>query len=1166
MTDGSSHSATSDRRNTAHSGIPVFTRTGAYRNTASGRTFPWLTVICMLLAAVLVLVIMASANAANAPSGLTATAGDTQVTLTWNDPNDSTITGYRVLWMEPMVKLVDPSHSSNSSVAIQSGDRFGQSVGIDGDRAVVGAPLQESLNNSNVSITDGGWAHAYSSGSSGWSYDEFLAVSDPQEKGRLGESVAIASRTAVVGAPSYYEVTDPGKVIIAAKGGISNSWAIKFTETGDEDNDYLGTSVAIDDGIAVAGALGIKINTVIDAGKAFVYTRDSNDQDSGVWSEEAALDPGANVGIGNLGNRFGSSVAVHDGAIVVGSQGEESYKGAAYVFTKNNNAWSRVARLTASTREVGDGFGGTVAIDGDTIVVGAENWDGGAENSPQHGAAFVFTKPVGGWTNTTETAILTASDADDDDAFGFAVAVEGDTILVGAPVDEDADDDEPGSVYLFTKPSGVWATANETFQLTVPNAVASDDFGYSVAARGGRFIVGAPGAASDKGAAYVYSIPEWTDITVPASNSETMSHTVTGLTNDVAYTFWVVPVVGGNLGPTSNSVTATPTAAKAATPANLTTLGIDREVTLSWDDPNDASIIRYRYRQKEGDGAFGSWNDIELTDIDSSETGKLKYTVSNLTNGTTYTFQIFAKDNHEDSDTSAEASATPAPPPPLPLVPVFLSNFGQVTDTSVGADADLSSDQAQQFSTGADGAGGYVLGSIDVYFQRGTDRGDLTVTVWNSNNTNTDPGSTVRTLTNPDTIEPGLVRFTAPENAELVANTYYFVHVAFSGSGTPPRLRTTASTNVDDGAAANWSMITYRHQADSSSATGWAYQSNLLKISINQVLDLPAAPANFEATGGDSQVVLSWYDPQDNFITSYDINTDGGTNYTNVPINSSDLTYDSVAGTITYVTGLPNGATYNLAVRAVNSTGNGTASTQSVVMMPADTTRLTVGALDAKVQLSWDDPGNDTITTYQIWRHAQSAKLTAADADEIDALGNSVAVVGDTAVVGAPGDADSSGDFGAVLVFTQDSTGDWSQTANLKASDAAEDDGFGSSVAFDGDTIVVGAPFDEDNGDGSGSAYVFTKANGDWGKAPPSGDHRVETAKLTAPDGAAEHYFGTSVAVYDGAGASIVVVGAYGRDSTKGAAYVFTSPPQAGAPGTACRKQAPTMRKKTRMG
>ena len=82
---------------------------------------------------------ISSITAAVAPSGLTATAGDTQVTLTWNDPNDSTITGYRVLWMEPMDRLVDPSHPDRDSVAIEAGDRFGQSVGIDGGAAVIAA-------------------------------------------------------------------------------------------------------------------------------------------------------------------------------------------------------------------------------------------------------------------------------------------------------------------------------------------------------------------------------------------------------------------------------------------------------------------------------------------------------------------------------------------------------------------------------------------------------------------------------------------------------------------------------------------------------------------------------------------------------------------------------------------------------------------------------------------------------------------------------------------------------------------------------------------------------------------------------------------------------------------------------------------------------------------
>ena len=912
-------------------------------------------------------------TAADAPSEFTATAGDTQVTLTWDDPEDNDITGYRVLWMEPTDKLDDPSDPDKSEVAIAADDRFGHSVGIDGGRAVVGAPFQESLTNADADVENGGWGHAFSRNPSTgvWSYDEFLALNNPQEEGRLGSAVAMAGRTAVAGAPSYYQSqnNDPGNVFIGVKD--QSGWGGKFSATGDDGNDFFGASVAIDGGTAVVGATGVAVGSATFVGKAYVFTRSSSNQDTGVWSQETVLDSGSNAGQGTV---FGTSVAVDGNTIVVGSQGEDTYKGAAYVFTKSNNGWSRVARLTAPNSRYGDGFGGSVAIDGDTIVVGAQNWDEGSTDAPQHGAAFIFTKNNNVWSRV---ARLTASDYAAQDQFGFAVAVEGDTIVVGDFQDDD-DGDDSGSVYLFTKPSGGWATANETVQLTASGAAAGDNFGFSVAARGGRFIVGAPGVAddedsADKGAAYVYSIPEWTDITVPASNSGTMSHTVTGLDNGVEYTFWVLPVVSSGLGPASDTVTATPTAAKAATPANLTALGIDQEVTLSWDDPNDASIIRYRYRQKEGDGTFGSWNDIALTDIDSSETGKLKYTVSNLTNGTTYTFQIFAKDNHEDSETSAEASATPAPPPPLPLVPPFVSNIGQVTDISVGADADLSRDQAQQFLTGADGAG-YVLGSIDVYFQRGTNSANLTVSVWNTN-TDGNPGSTAHTLTNPDTIEPGFVRFTAPASAQLAANTTYFVYVAFSASGTPPLLRTTASTNVDVGAAPNWSMTNYRHQAEPSSLTGWAYQSTLLKISINQVLNPPAAPANLEATVGDGHVVLSWDNPQDDYITKYQYSTDSGASYTDIDSSETEKFKYTVEN-------LTNGRTYTFAVRAVNSADDGDASTKTVVMMPAAPTGLTSTPLDAKVELSWDDPSNDTIKKYQ---YSTNGGTNFADIPESDA-------------------------------------------------------------------------------------------------------------------------------------------------------------------------------------
>ncbi|ESP89707.1 PKD domain-containing protein [Candidatus Halobonum tyrrellensis G22] len=183
------------------------------------------------------------------------------------------------------------------------------------------------------------------------------------------------------------------------------------------------------------------------------------------------------------------------------------------------------------------------------------------------------------------------------------------------------------------------------------------------------------------------------------------------------------------------------------------------------------------------------------------------------------------------------------------------------------------------------------------------------------------------------------------------------------------------------------------------------------------------------------------------------------------------------------------------------------------------------------------DAGSATGSAYVFSRAngawAQQAKLTAADAERSDAFGWSVAVSdsGDTAVIGTPRDDDASISSGSAYVFGR-TDGSWIQRAKLTATDAAMYDGFGHSVAVSepGDTVIVGAKrTDEDSY--SGSAYVFTQANGTW----------TQQVKLTADDGVADDEFGWSVAV-SGPG-DTAIVGAYGESvlegSISGSAYVF---------------------------
>ncbi|MGX9727739.1 MAG: FG-GAP repeat protein [Candidatus Electronema sp. VV] len=183
-----------------------------------------------------------------------------------------------------------------------------------------------------------------------------------------------------------------------------------------------------------------------------------------------------------------------------------------------------------------------------------------------------------------------------------------------------------------------------------------------------------------------------------------------------------------------------------------------------------------------------------------------------------------------------------------------------------------------------------------------------------------------------------------------------------------------------------------------------------------------------------------------------------------------------------------------------------------------------------------DDKGNASGSAYVFVRAmngtwSQQAKLIAADGAAEDWFGSSVAVSGDTAVIGAVGDDDKGDASGLAYVFVRAADGSWSQEAKLTAADGAAEDGFGSSVAVSGDMAVIGAYRDDDKGDDSGSAYIFVRAaDGAWS----------QQAKLYAADGVAEDYFGTSVAV----SGDTAFIGAYGDDdkgSYSGSAYVFGS-------------------------
>ncbi len=203
-----------------------------------------------------------------------------------------------------------------------------------------------------------------------------------------------------------------------------------------------------------------------------------------------------------MGDWFGQAVSLSGDSALVGAPFAKvgsGYAGAAYIFSREGESWSQQAKLIASDSQPMDYFGGAVAISGDTAIVGAPFAAGAGSAS---GAAYVFTRSGDVWTEQTK---LTAADAAPYTVFGFSVSLRSGLAAIGAP-GEGAAETDPGSVYLFQRSGGVWTQHSK---LASADGAAKDCFGLSAALGKGILIAGAPYNSDpefESGAAYVFDL------------------------------------------------------------------------------------------------------------------------------------------------------------------------------------------------------------------------------------------------------------------------------------------------------------------------------------------------------------------------------------------------------------------------------------------------------------------------------------------------------------------------------------------------------------------------------------------------------------------------------------------------------------------------------------
>lgn len=372
---------------------------------------------------------------------------------------------------------------------------------------------------------------AYLKGLRYWSWTSF------------GSAVAVSGNTAIIGVPNDSSTPagingDPWTPGIKKQSGSAyifergpDGWAqtayIKASNSGRGDN--FGGSVDIDGDLAVVGApyeesRGTGVNGFQNfdgngpRGAAYLFRRALD----GSWSQEAYLKPKKS----DKGDEFGGSVAVSGNRVAIGSTGDGSSSagvngdpydnslpdsGAVYVFEQHNGQWRHAAFIKASNPDAGDIFGAGVAMDGDTIVVGAAFEDSGANGvngnqadngASNSGAAYVFR---GSGLNWTQEAYIKASNTGAEDGFGRGIDIDGDRLVVAARgedsqasgVDGDQGDDSlfsAGAVYVFVRSGTSWS---QEAYLKASNPDSQDAFGTSVAIDGDRVAVGASGESSD---------------------------------------------------------------------------------------------------------------------------------------------------------------------------------------------------------------------------------------------------------------------------------------------------------------------------------------------------------------------------------------------------------------------------------------------------------------------------------------------------------------------------------------------------------------------------------------------------------------------------------------------------------------------------------------------
>jgi hypothetical protein len=962
-------------------------------------------------------------------------------------------------------------------------DLFGWSVALSGDTLAVGAPYEAGNGADGETDNSVGYAGAVyvftRDGDGVWTQQAYLKAQVPDVEDLFGRSIALAGDTLAVGAfaedgngadgETDNSAANAGAVYIFTRDGAgvwSQQAYLKASNT--EADEYFGWSVALAGRMLAVGAPredgngtdGEADNSAPRAGAVYVYTRDASD----AWTQQAYIKP-SNA---EANDAFGASVALADDTLAVGAYAEDGNgnagetdnnaadAGAVYIFTRDGaGAWSQQAYLKASNAEAEDYFGWSVALTGETLAVGAygEDGNGGAgetdNSAADAGAAYVFTRSsTGAWM---QQAYLKAANAEADDQFGWSVALSGDTLAAGAYNEDgsgstgtpDSGSPDSGAVYLFTRDDASGWT-QQTY-LRASNAGEEDNFGWSVALAGDTLAVGALIEDHAAGAAYTFG-------GVPSRDPALSSLELDGFALEQIFQ------------PAQSQYSATvgflATALHLTTPStNPTTVHVNGMHVDS--DGIDLAL-------SEGANVF----EIAVTAEDGATTRAYTLTVNRRTASSFAQTAYLKASPAERLDVFGTSVALAGD-----TLAVGLTGGAGTTQTGevyvfIRDGAGLWAEQARLTASNADPDDGFGW-SVAL-------SGDTLAVGAISEDSNGTDGETDESASGAGAVyvftRDGAGVWTQEAylkaaNAEARDRFGYAValedHTLVAGALYEDGNRTDGETDnsaADSGAvyvftrngAGTWTQHAYLKASNADAGDRFGSSVAL----AGNTLAVGAGGEDGNGTAGETNNGAATAG------AVYVFTRDGAGAWTQTAYlkasnaEAGDFFGDSVAL-----------ARDTLAVGASGEDGNGTGGEM-------DNSAAAAGAVYVFTR---DSPGAWT----------QEAYLKAENAEGVDYFGSAVALAGGTLAAAARlEDGNSTGggmdnsapNAGAVYIFTRADGGVWTQHAYLKASNAGADDEFGWSVALTGDTLAVGARYEESNGTGgaaddsapdAGAVYAF---------------------------------------------------------------------------------------------